>query len=87
MVGLPEALVSATRKSLIASEGDPAVLRQAVLVYLREGTRLGIPLTALITELLKGPQCISRKAYFGDPQVLQLIEMVKCIKTDRTSFE
>ncbi len=87
MAELPETLVLATRKRLIASESDPALLRAAVVAYFREGTGLGIPLPELVVELLKGPQCISRQAYFGDQQVLQLIEIAKNIKTDGTCFE
>ena len=62
--------------------GNPDLIRQIVIAYLRHGIANGQPLIALIDRLVGGPKSMCKQAYLNNSQILQVVDMIRGIKSD-----
>ena len=47
----------------------------------------GEPLLSLIDRLVDGPRSLCKQAYFSDPQIIQVIDMIRLIRSDKIDLD
>ena len=80
MNAILEAAADALRRTLIGAEGDPDVTRSALVIYFNIGLESGETLETLTDRLLRGRDAVCRRAMMGNPQMIQIIDLVKSIR-------